>query len=1378
MFLQIKGDVESIASKNPKELTGLLEQISGSEEHKRDYEELEEQKARAEEKSALVYQRKKTIVGERKQKKEQKEEAERHIRLQEKLKSLKTEHFLWQIYNLEKDIDKTTEELEEEKGNLQELVQEQNKYEHEKREKDKELAKYQKEINKLERKIMDRSTKLDKNHELLKLKEEISRIKSKIKSTKKELDKKKEEKKKHSGKVEKLKKDLSILTQKLNEMNENAPDAGSKFQLAEDDLQEYYRVKEEAGRKTVKIRDEKEVLDRQQKSDVEAQKNLEENLLQLKSRLEELNSQEEEMKQRSKRDREASKKHEEEMKHLKKEREELRSKSQASKHKYESLKIKINEVENQLRELKADRHENERDARLSQTVDTLKRLFPGVHGRMTELCRPTQKKYNLAVTVAMGKFMDAVVVQDEHTGKECIKYLKEQRLPPQTFIPLQSVRVKPVIERLRTLGVCDNLDEAKRLSWTGERFKVVTTDGTLLTKAGTMTGGTTGGMEARSNKWDDKKIEGLKKRKEQLESELEAIGSPREMQLRETEVSVKISGLEKKAKYVEIEELTVWYADLFVFMQQSIRDKLLKLGKEKKNIVETIGKIEPEHANLDKSIKNREGKIKNLEARINDIVDRIYKSFSDRVGVDIRAYEETQLTADAETFEKKVTLRNQISKLKYQLEYEQNQDLESQMTQIQSSLSTLESDLTQIHEQEVAAKLEMESITTEINHMKDELQEWKSKLETCERGKQEIMKKISSGMTSLDKLNRQINTKKTQIENLSARKQEILEKCDLEQISLPTVSDPMETDSSEGPVLDFSQLDRSLQKDMRLSEREKQEADFKHKMDALVSDIDRTAPNLKALDQYEALKQKEDLVSKEFDTARKEEKEIADRFNAVRDERHKKFMDAFNHISSNIDKIYKQLTRSSTHPLGGTAYLNLENEDEPFLHGIKYTAMPPTKRFRDMEQLSGGEKTVAALALLFAIHSFKPSPFFILDEVDAALDNLNVAKVAGFIRSKSCGGARQIQDADGGCGFQSIVISLKDSFYDKAEALVGVYRDSEKSAVLPVLVTDPSIRQPGILVCFGEGRQEFKGNECQIDRLTALEPTNRIEAEGGVTEFWDSTDPQFRCSGVTVMRRTIQPNGLLLPSFTSASELRFYLAGKPQAEQHQGSKGRRGQRENNGNIFSGFDTRILAESFGVSEETARRLQSEEDDRGNIVHVREGLQVIRPPRKFDEREERQTQRGRGGSRGMGNGVEETMCSARIIENLDDPERADIYTPRAGRISRARIQIVNDQGNQVFDDEVKQGQLVVVPQNFAVVKQAREEGFEWISFKTSENAMFQTLAGRTSAIRAMPLDVISNIYQIPREQAQQLKYGRPETTLFRSRNPQREGRALDA
>lgn len=143
------------------------------------------------------------------------------------------------------------------------------------------------------------------------------------------------------------------------------------------------------------------------------------------------------------------------------------------------------------------------------------------------------------------------------------------------------------------------------------------------------------------------------------------------------------------------------------------------------------------------------------------------------------------------------------------------------------------------------------------------------------------------------------------------------------------------------------------------------------------------------------------------------------------------FYDAFSHISEQIDKVYKDLTKNSVFPLGGTAYLTLEDLDEPYLEGIKYHAMPPMKRFRDMEQLSGGEKSVAALALLFAIHSYKPSPFFVLDEVDAALDNTNVSTVATYIRAHAT------------TDFQFIVISLKHTLYEKAQSLVGIYRDQD-----------------------------------------------------------------------------------------------------------------------------------------------------------------------------------------------------------------------------------------------------------------------------------------------------------------------------------------------
>ncbi|KAF7804635.1 structural maintenance of chromosomes protein 1 [Senna tora] len=824
--------------------------------------------------------------------------------------------------------------------------------------------------------------------------------------------------------------------------------------------------------KTAKLREEKELLDRQQHADSEAQKNLDENLQQLKNRESELNSQEEQMQTRLKKILDNSTKHKDDLTNLKKELRVMQDKHRDSRKKYENLKLKIDEIENQLRELRADRYENERDARLSQAVESLKRLFQGVHGRMTDLCRPTQKKYNLAVTVAMGKFMDAVVVEDEKTGKECIKkwlltwyrslydkYLKDQRLPPQTFIPLQSVRVKPIIERLRALGgtaklvfdckfdpalekailfavgntlVCDDLEEAKVLSWSGERFKVVTVDGILLTKSGTMTGGTSGGMEARSKQWDDKKIEGLKKKKDQYESELEEVGSIRDMHLKESEASGKISGLEKKIQYAEIEK-------------RSIEDKLSNLRREKEIIKVEIERISPDLQKLNDTVNKRNAEIRKLEKRINEITDRIYKNFSKSVGVaNIREYEENQLKSAQNLAEERLSLSSQLSKLKYQLEYEQNRDMTSRIRELESSLSALEQDLKQVQNKEAELKSAAEKATEDIDQLKEEAQEWKSKSEDCEKDIQEWKKRASSATTSISKLNRQINSKEAQIEQLMVRKQEIIEKCELEQLSLPIISDPMDTGTSTpGPVFDFDQLSKTL-KDRRTSDRDKIEAEFKQKMDSLISEIERTAPNLKALDQYEALLEKERAVTEEFEAVRKEEKEKADRFNAVKQKRYELFTDAFNYVAGNIDKIYKQLTKSNTHPLGGTAYLNLENEDDPFLHGIKYTAMPPTKRFRDMEQLSGGEKTVAALALLFSIHSYKPSPFFILDEVDAALDNLNVAKVAGFIRSKSCEGARASQDADGGTGFQSIVISLKDSFYDKAEALVGVYRDSER----------------------------------------------------------------------------------------------------------------------------------------------------------------------------------------------------------------------------------------------------------------------------------------------------------------------------------------------
>ena len=168
--------------------------------------------------------------------------------------------------------------------------------------------------------------------------------------------------------------------------------------------------------------------------------------------------------------------------------------------------------------------------------------------------------------------------------------------------------------------------------------------------------------------------------------------------------------------------------------------------------------------------------------------------------------------------------------------------------------------------------------------------------------------------------------------------------------------------------------------------------------------------------------------NEDFTDAKNKAKRATKDFEDVKQKRSDKFNTAFQHIAKSLTTIYKDMTKSSKHPLGGNAYLSLDDTDEPYNGGIKFTAMPPMKRYRDMEYLSGGEKTIAALALLFSIHSYRPAPFFVMDEVDAALDNVNVLKLCNYIRHRS-------KD------FQCIVISLKDMFYEQSQGLVGICRN-------------------------------------------------------------------------------------------------------------------------------------------------------------------------------------------------------------------------------------------------------------------------------------------------------------------------------------------------
>ena len=133
------------------------------------------------------------------------------------------------------------------------------------------------------------------------------------------------------------------------------------------------------------------------------------------------------------------------------------------------------------------------------------------------------------------------------------------------------------------------------------------------------------------------------------------------------------------------------------------------------------------------------------------------------------------------------------------------------------------------------------------------------------------------------------------------------------------------------------------------------------------------------------------------------------------------FMDGFGKITLKLKEMYQMIT------LGGDAELELVDSLDPFSEGIVFSVRPPKKSWKNISNLSGGEKTLSSLALVFALHHFKPTPLYVMDEIDAALDFRNVSIVANYIKERT-------KNA------QFIIISLRNNMFELADRLVGIYK--------------------------------------------------------------------------------------------------------------------------------------------------------------------------------------------------------------------------------------------------------------------------------------------------------------------------------------------------
>jgi structural maintenance of chromosome 1 len=493
----------------------------------------------------------------------------------------------------------------------------------------------------------------------------------------------------------------------------------------------------------------------------------------------------------------------------------------------EELDIEIETINTTLREAKSDHRRSRDEERLLQAIGVLQRNFRGVHGRLVDLCRPTQKKYNLAVTVAAGKDMDAIVVDTKTTGFECIKYLREQRVGTATFLPLDSLQVPSPesTERLRAhisndtryrlavdviscednikravlyaVGntvVSDTLDAARELCFGGAtqqgrhqqqaRSKAVTLGGAVISKAGTMTGGVTRDDDSKAGRWNDQEVEKLREKKEALEAERSELdnGGAATGQRRSLGHSTRIEELRNHLGTLRNKD-TFSKTDL-TMAKKDLQEKEVLLKSTEKvvaNLQKKKSAAEKEFDKIGKAVKKSIDDVKAAE-------DEHLAPFREATGLnDLKAYEDAIGNSRDEFNEKKRTVMEHVAQLEQQKDYETGRDLVLPITRIEKRIENRKKALAEAEKLLEEKKEEISVDKEKLSEAERNVEEASENEKTFEAEVEAAQKVFNDSQSARTQSSKAVSNAEAALERLRAKLHETLQKSRVEEVELPMV---------------------------------------------------------------------------------------------------------------------------------------------------------------------------------------------------------------------------------------------------------------------------------------------------------------------------------------------------------------------------------------------------------------------------------------------------------------------------------------------------------------------------------------------------------------------------------------------------------------
>lgn len=1073
-FLVFQGDVEQVASKNPRDLTDFFEQISGSINFKKEYDLLKDQYSKTANECEESIIEKRRLQMELVHYKESVIKDEKYSSKVEEKQYLWTQYYLWQLFQVDSNLDNfydDRESIDEKVKLLQEKLAL----------KENSLQSFKSEHVELEYNLNSKSS------ELKKLENEISKIKNK---TLLQLNKSKSSQLKimidSQEKEQLLKKDLNNQDLRLQELQErlshlevdklkientlieNSGENVKYQKLSLEDLNDINNIKavylndfggselDKNAQLLLNSLDEKKSQLRKVNSQI----------IEISSLIGDLEMELEEKLNEIKLYTERNKEFERQNKQNSTMKKKYKNKIQSLNKKIDFDQIKLRNTLVRIDELSADQRETKQEQKLKENLRKLSKFFPGVKGFVIDLFRPQSAKYNQAVSLLIGRHLYSIVVDSALTATQCISYMKEQRLGIATFLPMDSISgVAPnfqLFARDAVFGtdvincsndyknvlkylsgdtiVSDTLKVAQRLKWEENyNCKIITLNGSVIQKSGIMTGGSA----SSSNddvKWTKIEYQDLNYLKDELLGNIQSKKNQIKTlddKLKTTEIAIENNALEI-SKNIE----SISYVE-------KAKDQILKQIQHNKKTIEDDFKVEKN--TVETKIREINDRYTALCEKQDSIQQDLFKDLSEKLGFSVLEYEKTTGNFLREQKKELDLLSRDIIQIKSKISFEDQkknniqhsiEDVKIIINNSEEYLKNLEKDETIAKESISAKELQVKTAEVELNKYKESVKKEIKEIKTLEFEVSEAKAEKDTKTFDLFNVNSEIDT-------LAEQRFVLLTNCKMNAIDIPLEDNvnfaDVKFESMKDVtdfVIDYKQLDKKLlsNRSKKLAEKDI-DSQFQQKIATVEEELVSLHPNAHAQERYDEIQAKFDNYNQNVVVElKRKEKNILNQFNRVKAERRQAFMETYEHVEKNIDSVYKELTNDALNQNnllgGGSATLSLEydeenSSDESYLAGLKYQATPPFKKFKEIEYLSGGEKTVAALALLFTINSFKPSPFFILDEIDAALDSVNVLRVSNYIKKHAS------ED------LQFIIISLKNSIYQESDSLVGVYRDQK-----------------------------------------------------------------------------------------------------------------------------------------------------------------------------------------------------------------------------------------------------------------------------------------------------------------------------------------------